>query len=82
MPTENIVTFNGITRLDLPVERVLESAAAADLEAVLVIGWEKDVGFYFASSYADSAQVIYLLERAKHDLLRMEDTLTAEGRPR
>ncbi len=76
---DNVVVLPVITSLDVLPERVLSKAQEADLDAVVVIGWSKDGDVYFASSYADSAQVIYLLERAKHDLLKMEDELSGDS---
>lgn len=75
---DNVVILPVITTLDVPVERILNKAQEADLDAALVIGWKKDGGFFFASSYADSAQVIYLLRRGEHDLLKMEDELAGD----
>lgn len=70
-----VVYFPGVTKLDMPAERVLSGALGSDLTAAVVLGWTEDGEFYFASSKADSAEVIYLLERAKFDLLKMEDEL-------
>lgn len=64
-----VVEWNGITRLDLPVERILGKALEADLDSAVVIGWGKDGELYFASSYAGGPEVLWLLETAKRDLL-------------
>ena len=56
--TAKVIPFNGITRLDLPPERILQMAIEADLEGVIVIGYTKDGEEYAASSYADGGTVL------------------------
>lgn len=67
-----VVLLNNITKLDLPADRVLE-AAIEKLDKVVVIGYEKDGDEYFASSIADGAEVLWLLERLKKKLLDVVD---------
>lgn len=67
-----VVNFTGITKLDLPPDRILESAAGT-LEGVVVLGYDKDGKEYFASSYADGGDVLWLLERCKKMLLSVGD---------
>ncbi len=69
MSKDNIVYLDMPTRLDIPVKRVLKGAKKAKLDAVVVLGWEPDGGFYFASSKADGGDVLWLLEQAKKALL-------------
>lgn len=64
----NVIRFNGITRLDIDPDVVLE-AAVGKLEGVVVIGYDKDGNEYFASSYADGGTPLWLLERLKLQLL-------------
>lgn len=60
----------GETRLDIPVDRVLDAARAADLEGVVVMGYTKDGGVeYIASSYASGSKVSWLMDRCKWLLL-------------
>jgi hypothetical protein len=66
-----VVTFTGITKLDLPPDRILESAVGA-LDAVVVLGYDKEGKEYFASSYADGGDVLWLMERLKKKLLEVE----------
>jgi hypothetical protein len=70
----NIVKFPGSTKLDLEPNQVL-AAAADELDVAIVVGLAKDGGFYFASSSADGADVLYWLERARHKLMMMVDAL-------
>lgn len=64
-----VVDFPGITKLDIPAERILDRAVKADLTDVVVIGYTKEGERYFASSYASGPEVLWLLENAKHDLI-------------
>jgi hypothetical protein len=64
----NVVNFTGVTRLDLPADRIIESAAGK-LDHAVVIGWDKAGSFYFASSYAAGPEVLWLLETARRKLL-------------
>lgn len=66
-----IIPLNNVTRLDIPVERVLESAKG-QLEGVVIMGFTKEGDHYFASTYADGGTVIWLLEQLKLQLLTVE----------
>ena len=46
----NVVVLNVPTRLDLPVERVLENAMDDGLESCLLIGKREDGSFYIAAT--------------------------------
>lgn len=70
----NVILFNGITRLDLDPERVIEAAAKAGLTAVVILGYDADEEEYFASSFADGGDVLWLLERLKLKLLRVGES--------
>jgi hypothetical protein len=72
--TADVVTFPGITTLDLPPERIIQKASEAGLMDVVILGYDKDGEEYFASSVADGAEVLWLLERLKLQLLRLADT--------
>lgn len=67
----DILIFDGITRLDIPVQRVLKSAREAKMSECLIIGYDKRGEFYFASSKADGGNVLWLLEVAKKKLLEI-----------
>ena len=68
----NVIPFNGITRLDLDPDMVLENTKGK-LEGVIIIGYDKDGHEWFASSYADGGDVLWLLERMKLRLLNIEE---------
>lgn len=71
---ENVVDFPGITTLDHPPERILQKAAEAGLTDVVILGYDKDGEEWFASSVSNGAEVLWLLERLKLELLRLADT--------
>jgi hypothetical protein len=56
------------TTVDLPVERVCESAK--ECTEVLIIGRTADGKPYYASSYSDGHRHLWELERFKHKLVR------------
>ncbi len=67
--TAEIYLYKGITKLDLPADRVCNAAAEKDLAGVLIIGHDKDGELYFASTYADGGHALWLMELAKKELL-------------
>ncbi len=72
--TAEVIRFNGVTRLDTDPELVLESAVG-QLESVVILGYTKDGEEYFSSSLADGADVLWLLERLKKQLLEVPEDL-------
>ncbi len=52
-----IIPIGGVTRLDLPPDRILE-AAKGKMEGVVIVGFDKDGEVYAASSYADGGRVL------------------------
>ena len=67
----NVISFGGITKLDLDPDIVLESNKGC-FEGFILAGWDKDGNEVFASTYADGGTVIWLLERMKIRLLTVE----------
>ena len=68
----NVILFNGITKLNLDPDLVLENTKGK-LEGVVLLGYDKKGEEYFASTYADGGDVLWLLERMKMHLLNMEE---------
>lgn len=66
---DNVVDLNVETMLDIPADRILNSAVDARVEHAVVIGWGEDGELYFATSFGDVAQSLLLLELAKRELL-------------
>lgn len=73
----NVVTAPILTTLGVPVHRVLRSALKADLRDVVVVGYDAEGDEYFASSMSDGAEVVWMLERAKLQLLTVVDEISA-----
>uniref|UniRef100_A0A6M3ILV2 Uncharacterized protein n=1 Tax=viral metagenome TaxID=1070528 RepID=A0A6M3ILV2_9ZZZZ len=68
----DISKFDGVTKLDLSADRVIQGAIGK-LDWVVVIGYDKDGDEYFAGSHADGGDVLWLIERMKLQLLLDED---------
>jgi hypothetical protein len=67
----NVVPLGNITRLDLSTDRVLDAVKGECSDGVVVIGYDNEGEFYFASSIANGAEVLWLLEQAKLKLLEI-----------
>lgn len=67
MSDDNVVFLE--TNLDLPPERILNGALEADLQTVLVIGWDKDERLFAGGSTANVAENLLLIEKFKQWLL-------------
>ena len=61
----------GETRLDLDPDMLL-TAAVGRLKDVVIVGYEANGDFYFASSQADGPEVLWLLKQAEQRLLAIE----------
>lgn len=70
MSESNVIPLGMVTRLDIPVERVLD-AAKDRLDKVVVLGWDKEGELYFASTFADGGDVLWLLEKCKQALMEV-----------
>lgn len=73
----DVVLFTGVTRLDMPADRILEKALKCDcaLASVVIMGYDEAGEEYFASSIADGGTVLWLMERLKKKLLDVPETL-------
>lgn len=67
----NVVELPVITKLDIPVERILNNALDADLERVVIVAETKEGSRYFASSVADGGTVMWMMELAKAGLIEI-----------
>lgn len=66
----DLITLHQITSLDIPADRVL-SEAMGEMDKAIVMGYDKEGEFYFASSIADGGDVLWLLENMKINLLQL-----------
>ena len=69
---DNIVIWNGVTKHDLPPERVLQAAMENKLQSVVILGWDEEGEIYLASSIADGGDVMWLMRKAEKALLEIE----------
>ncbi len=60
----------GETRLDLDPDKIL-TAAVGKLKEVVIVGYEADGSFYFASSQASGPNTLWLLAQAQRKLLEI-----------
>lgn len=70
--SDRVVELDCITRLDIPADRVLKMAIKHGLESAVIVGFDKDGEFYFASSKADGGDVLWFFEMAKKRLMEIE----------
>jgi len=68
---DNIIPLGNITRLDYPTDRVLDECKGHCSVGVVIAGWDDDGQLCFASSIADGGDVLWLLERAKQELMEV-----------
>jgi hypothetical protein len=64
----NIIELGGITKLDIDPDRILKKAVS-ELNSVVIAGYDKEDNFYFCSSIADGAEILWLIEHLKRQLL-------------
>lgn len=69
----DVVRANFNTTLDIEPNLILEGAHEADLADIVVIGWDKQGGFYLAASSGYRPDQLYLIEQAKIEILRELD---------
>lgn len=68
----NVVDLPVVTTLDIDPNKIL-NAAIDEIESGVIIGWDKNKDFYFASSQGDLREVLLLLELAKKELLEFNN---------
>lgn len=73
------IAFPGLTKLDLPADRVLDRATDVGLETVVIIGFTPAGEFYLASSAADGGNIAWLLTRALHKLHQSADEFVRDA---
>jgi hypothetical protein len=66
----DVVILSTTTKTDMPLDRILDAALAAELSRCMVMGYDKDGQFYMASQSAEAGEMLILLERARGVLHR------------
>jgi hypothetical protein len=64
-----VVELGVVTSLPVPSEKLLRKAIEGGVTNVVIIGYDPEGAFWFASSDADGGDVLWLLEMAKRKLL-------------
>lgn len=67
-----VLPFTGITRLNLDADRTLENLKGK-LEGFIIAGYTADGEEFFASTYADGGDALWIAERFKLNLLQIVD---------
>jgi len=67
----NVVILDVVTCLPIPVERILNAALEADLDTVMVVGYDKNGKFYFAGSDPSAPNKVWLLEMGIHKQMQV-----------
>jgi hypothetical protein len=68
----NILSFEGITTLDLDPDMVLQNNIGK-LEGFVLVGYTTDGKEYLCSTFGDTPTILWLLERAKKQILENAD---------
>ena len=71
----NVVILPVVTTLDIPAERILTQAIEADLKEAMIIGTNQDGSFFFAATFGDGGNVLWLLERARIEIMKISGHL-------
>lgn len=66
---DKVISAGITTSLDVPPSRVLAGALDANLETVVIMGYDKSGDTYFASSVADGGTILWLTEQTKRALM-------------
>jgi hypothetical protein len=64
-----VIEWEGVKYLDVPGAEVLKAALEANLANAVVIGWDTDGDFFFASTEANHSVTLWLLAHAQKMLL-------------
>ena len=57
--------------MDTPVDDVIQGAVDVGLQDIVIIGWDHEGGFYFASSASHGPDVNWMLDIAKSKLIQI-----------
>ena len=74
---KNIIELGGITTLPIDPDKILRKAIG-EMSSVVVIGYDKEGEYYYASSQADGADILWLLEATKLALFNSAQELEGE----
>ena len=75
MSDDNVIYLSEATADDIPPERVIEAALAANLSVAIVIGRRADGTIYFASSTGDVKEAHWLVSVVATNIVTTYTTL-------
>lgn len=67
-----VVSFRGVTTLDLDPDRTLEGCKGI-LDNFILCGYDKEGEIFFSSTIADGGDVMWLLEKCKYYLMEISE---------
>ena len=68
--SDKVIPMSGlVTTQNISADGVLNGAIEHGVDGIVVCGYDKKGGFYFASSYGNVEDTLYQLERAKYELM-------------
>ncbi len=67
----NVVELPVVTTLPSDPQRVLDRVKAMEPKTVVVIAYDRDGDFCFQSSTPDGGDVLWLMELARHKLMKI-----------
>lgn len=68
-----VTIFPGVTPLPFDADVMLDAAKRANLKSVVIIGEMEDGKEFFSSSISAGPETLWMLERAKHKLMKVCD---------
>ena len=74
--SDNVVELDCVSSIDVPPDRILKRAQYANLTDVVVIGYDDDGQFFFASSTPEGPQVLWLMELTRTRLVQAAEDLS------
>lgn len=71
--TDNVVKGPFPQKDKTVTQSILDAASGMGLEQVIVLGWTKTGEVYFATTTHEVAEILYLLCKVKHEVLKADD---------
>jgi hypothetical protein len=64
--TDKVTEFDGLTKHDIPAEKVLQASIDAKVDPVVIVGYAENGELYVAGSSGDAITTLGLLVAAQH----------------
>lgn len=76
----DILQFDGITTVEIPVEDILEKAKNWEMIKCIVVGIDADNELCFGGSFSDTPLINLLLDHAKNHIINNDESGYTGGR--